>query len=381
MNFCIITVGYNRPESMRRLLNSVIAADYGDDKVDLFVSIDKGARQREIVAVAETVNWAHGEKHIRVFETRQGLKNHIINCGMLTEQYDTVVVLEDDITVSPAFYHYLRQAVDFYGQDDRIAGISLYTHRMNQDVRHFAPEPSGYDTYFVQYAQSWGQCWTRQMWDGFYRWYTQNEEWDASCSILPAYLNEWEHSWLKYFIKYIVMTDKYFVYPYYALSTNHSEAGEHSAFGIKSLFQVPMLTNSIAYRFPEFAQGVRYDVFFERQGIQVSGFEDKRICVDIYGRKRTFGDADLLISTAPRPYKVVATYGLKYRPPELNCMNKCTGNDIFAYDLSVPAAPPKTDACSFVSYDARLLSWREVCLLAKSMFLAVLKNKFFSRSK
>lgn len=374
MKICIIAVGYNRPDSMKRLLDSIVAADYFDKNVDLMASIDKGECQAEIVAIAEAVAWEHGEKRIRAFSTRQGLKTHILSCGMLAEEYDAVVVLEDDVTVSPAFFGYVLQAIDCYGSNEKIAGISLYTHRFNQYQRHFEPEPSGYDTYFIQYAQSWGQCWTKEMWRGFYEWYLQNQEWTTECDVIPENLHGWERSWLKYFIKYLVMRDKYFVYPYYALSTNHSEAGEHSEVS-RNFYHVPMLLNHICYRFPTLEDGIKYDAFFERQDVVIPGFENKKTCLDLYGNKKNYADAQVLFSTAPRPYRVITTFGLKYKPLELNCTQSAPGNDIMAYDLSTPASAPRIDPFSFISYDARILFWRDAVVLAKRMFMDAFQGK------
>ena len=47
-DICIIAVGYNRPNSMNRLLNSLANSDYEEDNVDLLISIDKGEHQKEI---------------------------------------------------------------------------------------------------------------------------------------------------------------------------------------------------------------------------------------------------------------------------------------------------------------------------------------------
>ena len=129
--FCIVTVGYNRPDAMMRLLHSLLEADYLGDKVDLVVSLDKGERQAEIVEKAESFVWPFGNKTIRAFSERQGLRKHVIQCGDYALAYDAVIVLEDDITVSKGFYAYARQAAAFYGKDPRIGGISLYKHHVN----------------------------------------------------------------------------------------------------------------------------------------------------------------------------------------------------------------------------------------------------------
>lgn len=59
----IVAVGYNRPDSIKQLLQSLQCADYDQDQVDLVVSVDKGERQQEIVSVVENINWAHGKKN------------------------------------------------------------------------------------------------------------------------------------------------------------------------------------------------------------------------------------------------------------------------------------------------------------------------------
>ena len=157
MKYAIVAVGYNRPDSIEQLLKSLLNANYAGDQVDLVVSLDKGQRQQEIVTVAEKMSWPHGEKIVRAFPERQGLRAHIIQCGDLTEKYDAVVVLEDDLMVAPHFYSYVKQTVDRYVDDDRIAGISLYKHQTHPGVnRPFEPANNGYDVYMQQFAMSWG---------------------------------------------------------------------------------------------------------------------------------------------------------------------------------------------------------------------------------
>ncbi len=46
--------------------------------------------------------------------------------GDYTEEYDVVVVLEDDTYVSDSMYRYAYSAAVEYWDDERIAGISLF---------------------------------------------------------------------------------------------------------------------------------------------------------------------------------------------------------------------------------------------------------------
>lgn len=385
MRFAIVAVGYNRPDSMHRLLSSVAAADYDGDCVDIVVSIDKGERQGLIAQAAESLDWKNGDKTIRVFRERQGLRSHIVQCGDLTDKYDAVIVLEDDLLVAPYFYTYVKQAVNFYRDDDRIAGISLYKHQTHPGVnRPFEPASNGHDAYLQQFAMSWGQCWTRRMWAGFKDWYIENESKDLSeGNILPLYIARWnKQSWLKYYMRYIVETGRYFVYPYFSLATNASDVGEHCRIPNND-FQVSMQEGRLDYRFPSFERAVKYDVFFERAGIEGRIFPCLKgeKTLDLYGNRPAFQDAGYLFSTRALPYKVVEEIQLKYRPVEMNCVSPTAGKGIFVYDLGQPCKAPKADGNILTRYDVRSIHWKKLIRLGVGEFMSALRDKIMNRGK
>lgn len=381
---CIVAVGYNRPRSMLRLLESLECGNYLGDKVDLLVSIDKGKTQSEIIEIANRFEWKHGEKRIRAFEERQGLRSHIIQCGDMTNEYRAVVILEDDITVSENFYTYVKQTLDAYESDERIAGISLYKHHVNVGVNHFfEPEFIGYDVFFMQFAQSWGQCWTKNMWNSFKSWYVQNEDYfvngNHDCMNIPDNILHWgNQSWMKYYMAYLAETHKYYVYPYHSLSTNHSEVGEHNNTA-NADWQVAMLREYMDYRLPELEKAVRYDIFFEREEYTISGYDDKNCIIDLYGIKKDFSGGDILISTAARPYRVLETRQLKYRPHELNCKYGTGGEGIYIYDLHASDIPPKRNITLRTRYDVRAIEWNKLIQVGCQEFTSKVKKKAFKR--
>ena len=373
----LVAVGYNRPDSIEQLLQSLLRADYGNDRVDLVISLDKGQRQQEIVAVAQNIDWPHGEKTIRKFSERQGLRSHIIQCGDLTEKYDAVVVLEDDLLVAPHFYSYIKQAVDHYAADDHIAGISLYKHQMHPGVnRPFEPANNGFDIYMQQFAMSWGQCWTKEMWCKFRDWYNKNEKKDLSeGNLLPAYISHWnKQSWLKYYMRYIVENNKFFIYPYFSLSTNASDVGEHCRIPNND-FQVALQEGDMRYRFPDFDQAVKYDIFFERIGLEIFPELKGKILLDLYGNRLNYKDANYLISTKSLPYKVVKTIQLRYRPMEINCIMPTEGEGLFVYDLKESAAKPPMNQDILTRYDVRSIHWKKTLHLGLNGFIDALLNK------
>ena len=56
MRYAVVAVGYNRPESMKRLLDSLCNANY-DTPCDLIISLDYGKDQEKLVEIGETVDW------------------------------------------------------------------------------------------------------------------------------------------------------------------------------------------------------------------------------------------------------------------------------------------------------------------------------------
>ena len=168
-SFAIVVVCYNRVKGVSLLVESLKSANYENrNDITLIFSIDYSG-SNAVKEYAKSVNWKYGNKIIRTFSERQGLKNHILKCGEYTHEYDIVAVLEDDIIVSDSFYSYGYKAANYYWNDDNIAGISLYSFQKNwlKWILRFEPMKTEYDTFFIKVAQSWGQIWTRPKWDAF----------------------------------------------------------------------------------------------------------------------------------------------------------------------------------------------------------------------
>ena len=385
MKFGIVAVGYNRPKSLKRLVDSLLVSIIENYSVDLIISIDKSNKQDEVLNILNGVHWSHGDLKIIKQPLKLGLREHILKCGDFTTEYDAVIVLEDDLIVSPYFFNYVRVTVERYADDNRIGGISLYKHETHPGVfRPFVPENNGYDVFFMQFAQSWGQCWTSKMWADFRKWYDHNKNEDLGRdSLLPTYITQWNsQSWLKFYMRYLVESNKYFVYPYVSLSTNASDIGEHNV-ASNNDFQVPFLLGSKEYYLPSFEKAIKYDVFFERQGIEDQIFTDlkgKKI-IDLYGIKRDFSNANYLISTQALPYKAETSFQIKYRPHEKNCIYVEEGKDAFVYNLSKKNDLPKISINRKTRYDVRAIYWKRLIKLGCYEFYDALKLKIKRKKK
>ncbi|MBR2715584.1 MAG: glycosyltransferase [Ruminococcus sp.] len=334
VNIAIVTIAYNRPDSLSRLLDSLNRVDYEGHDVTLIISIDYSGDD-SVYRLAHSFEWKFGEKKVIQHTVNLGLKKHVLTCGDMVKDYDAVIVLEDDLIVSPAMYSYTIRAVEKYKNDDNIAAIALYSKGFSETAwKPFVPAVSCYDTYFVQTAESWGQVWMRDSWKDFRTWYDNNSTPFSKASGVPNDVCDWDSkSWKKYHIKYCVDNNKYTVYPYWSLTTCMGEEGEHVKKN-NNRFQVPFVeTKSKEYRFADFVDesSVKYDVYLERVSENLSG-----ICMDLYGQKTDFGSCKYVITPRVINYKVVDTYGLALRPHEENILLNVRGDYFVKYDLSSP---------------------------------------------
>ena len=344
MKIAIVSVAFNRLLSITRLISSLQKADYESDKVDLIISIDK-SNTDVVESYADEVSWPYGEKIVVKHEKNLGLRAHIMSQGKHFQNYDALVILEDDIIVSPLFYHYTKQALTKYQNNKDIAGISLYAYYVNyQNNLPFEPIKTEFDAYFMQCAMSWGQVWMKNQWMEFYEWYQNHLDFDYSPAI-PQSLYGWpKSSWLKYHIRYCIENKKYFVYPYFSLVTDFSDVGTHNDDATNNtVYQVPMQRgNKTDFNFPETPNdSIRYDGFFENESIaHVLGVAEDDLCIDLYGTRGNKTNNRFWLTTSIQNYKIVKSFGINYRPIECNIIEENAGHQIFLYDTSIVEKNP-----------------------------------------
>lgn len=378
--FAIVVISYNRVHSLNRLLNSLNNADYEEDCVPLIISIDKSGKD-DVYNFAQNFIWKHGKKIIRTFQERQGLRNHILLCGSYTEQYNSIVVFEDDIYVCSNFYKYSKQAIEFYKDDNNIAGISLYSFEKNyNNGLPFNALRSEYDNFFINIAQSWGQIWICEKWNKFIDWYNVNSEDFIQQNHLPTNICNWPTtSWLKYHTKYCIETNRYFVYPYKSLCTNFGDGGTHNIHS-NSNWQVSMQygTKNI-YNFSPFNnKAIIYDAFFEHQYLGTyCNVNDSDLCVDLYGDKNNREKKRYWLTLRKNNFKIIKSYALALRPHETNIIQNILGTDIFLYDTSISEKFTKKSKypVNEFTYNVRMINKRFVLHFFKTIkYLLINKN-------
>lgn len=330
----IVAVGYNRIKSMQRLLGSLLIADYYGNNVPLVISIDASG-DTKLYQYAQQFEWPYGEKYVNIQQERLGLKNHIYQCGDLTRYFKAIILLEDDIFVSPHFYDYVLQTLDAYGEDDRVGQISLYLNEMNGYVG--LPKPilqNGSDVYLMQAVSSWGECWNKQMWDKFVAWRdTEGTEEKVQESRLPLAQKKWTRAWSKFYNAYLVNTGKYVIYPQVSLTTNFSDAGEHGGTN-NSIVQSSLQQASFQYRLFPFDQLVKYDGFGNNLAIyEMLGLSESECLLDLYGMAdySKMNLYDYILTTRVMDATPIRTFALNMRPLELNIKYNIKGIGIYLY--------------------------------------------------
>lgn len=338
----IIAIGYNRADSIKRLLTSLNNAIYDFDDVKLIISIDRSKKENDeknlaVLEIAKNFNWQHGEKEIIYREKNMGLRPHVLACGNLSNDYGSIIMLEDDIFVSPMFYKYACAALDFSADKSYIAGISLYNHRMNFQVREmFYPIDDGYDNWYFKFPQSWGQAWTAEQWNNFRKWYDKNSDKSLVCDEMPASVSSWPGtSWMKYFCKYIIEQNKFLFYPKSAFSTNSCDPGTNSS-NIDLSFQVPLCNQfKRPFCFSDIQESSAvYDQFFEN--VNLYKFLDipwEKLTVDLYGHK-PLPETGYLLTRKQLDFKILKSFACSQKPHELNVINEISGRNLYLYDLS-----------------------------------------------
>lgn len=339
----IVVIAYNRIDSLSRLLGSLNRAKI-EMNTRLVISIDYSG-DLSVTGYANSFEWPYGEKIVITHDVNLGLRKHVLKCGDLTEKYGALIVLEDDLVVSPMFYQYTQQALEFYEKDNNVAGISLYNHKYNVNAQQtFEPLVDGFDVYWLQFASSWGQAWTAKHWQDFKCWY---EKQDAGLSLtddIPSNVVNWpETSWLKYFIKYLVVTNKYFIYPRDSLTANFSDIGTNV---VKKdyTFQVGLCLSKQKFNFSSLAEtNAIYDVFFEispeilkkfNRTLELFDFE-----VDLYGTKRLANiNKDYLLSNKDINSTPISSFARELRPHDFNIVSNFTSEKKSVFNFAVTKA-------------------------------------------
>ncbi|MEL7532642.1 MAG: hypothetical protein AAFN10_15090, partial [Bacteroidota bacterium] len=251
-----------------------------------------------------------------------------------------VLIIEDDLFLAPDFYRYALEATNFYKDEERVAGIGLYSCINNSFAHHlpFYPIPDGSSALFLQIPCSWGQVWTQKQWRAFRAWWDQKTGFSATDPI-PDKPKHWgAHAWDNHFLKYMTEQGKYFVWPFQAYSTNFMDAGTHFD-GEGNHYQSPLQMGRAPLQFlPLDESHSRYDAYFEIEPAILNHYlpelGEYDYIVDLYGIKQlALFEAPYVLTQKP-VQKSIKSFSNKLKPFEMNIIQNIKGNNIYLVEKS-----------------------------------------------
>ncbi len=154
---------YRRPWHTQEVLDALLRNPLAES-TDLIVFIDgpiKEDDQRNVQTVAQIARSVTGFRSISVHQSsrNRGLSTSIIRgISSVLEQYDRLIVVEDDIVVSRHFLEFMNDALTEYENDCRVASVHGYCY----PVKASLPE-----LFFLRGADCWGWATWARAWSHF----------------------------------------------------------------------------------------------------------------------------------------------------------------------------------------------------------------------
>ena len=159
----IALFSYNRADHTQQAIESLLQnkeAKYSD----LFIFSDGAKNKNTEEGVKKNREYIHsvcGFNSVTIIERSEnwGLsKNLISGITEIVNKYDRVIVVEDDLIVSPFFLKYMNEALVTYENNSRVGAISAFLNPVNANV----PE-----TFFLRYFACWGWATWKRAWNLF----------------------------------------------------------------------------------------------------------------------------------------------------------------------------------------------------------------------
>jgi len=155
---------YNRPQHTERTLKFLQQNELAaESRLFIFSDGEKTDYDKEKVAeVRAIINKVDGFKSVKIFERKEnaGLANAVIEgVTRLIEDYDQVIVFEDDLITSPHTLTYFNNALNRYRDEEKVMHIGAYMYPLKTKN---LPQ-----SFFYRAATSWGWATWGRAWKNF----------------------------------------------------------------------------------------------------------------------------------------------------------------------------------------------------------------------
>ncbi|KAF4611047.1 hypothetical protein D9613_006824 [Agrocybe pediades] len=265
----ITVITKDRPQSLKRLMDSLLLARYFGDPVTLRINVEQDCDD-ETLKIIENIDWPFGSVFIHRRVVHGGLLPAVVESWYPQGNNSYGVLLEDDVELSPLFYAWIKMTVLHYryngsgAKANKLFGISLYQQKhleLPLSGRHeFNPRllfseagfPNADTPYLSQVPCSWGAVYFPEHWREFHDYLSLRLTETAMTldeEVVPGVRsNFWSKSWKRFYIELVYLRGYAMLYPNYedflSLSTNHLEVGSHVKVRSqekRDLFLLPLL--------------------------------------------------------------------------------------------------------------------------------------------
>lgn len=163
MSTPVVIFSYKRPDHLDRLLKSLLQ-NAEASSTDVFIYSDgpkSDADYGDVARTREVAEQVSGFASVTVVKRKENIglaKNIITGVSEVLEKYDRVIVLEDDLVVTPSFLKYMTSALNFY-ENAEVMSVAGYSPIVE------LPKDYRFTTYTINRNCSWGWATWKRRWE------------------------------------------------------------------------------------------------------------------------------------------------------------------------------------------------------------------------
>jgi len=220
MNMQIALFVYNRLEHTKNTINALKRNDVSN--VTLYVFSDgfkNSDDEKSVNQLRLYLKNIEGFSKVIVTESNEnkGLAKSIISgVTSVLKKHETVIVLEDDLVVSPYFVDYMRNGLLKYKDDRQVMSIAGYSYPIFSETLEDKS-----DTYFLKLTTSWGWGTWKDSWDFFEKDVDKIVQNFSKDEIKEFNINNSENYWKQVLLNKSKVIDTWAIFWYAAVYKNN----------------------------------------------------------------------------------------------------------------------------------------------------------------
>jgi len=329
LNPVVVIPTFTKLAPLKRLLKSIRYAEESQGH-DYRIIFKHDFKQNGVLEYLREISTDKESFELRINKEHLGLEQNLLSCIQLSEEFGSVIILEDDLIVHPGFYKYAQECINFYGETQAIASYSLYNPDRNKEgFQHYGSLAKS--SYFLRKTPTWGEVFTARQWNIFSSWLKSNK---AGVSI-PDYLEQYpDDNWEKLHNTFLCDTRKTVLYPPYSFSSQFGDKGIHVKNENEAFyFHSPMAPlDDFIPRFEKLNESLQFDEYFQPESEFIINnskidLRPEQISIDLHGNKFQKLNTEYCIG----PYKSSAPlkeWSIQLNPLYMNIVLDIEGDDL-----------------------------------------------------